>query len=120
MSTGFGKGLLVLALVTASAARAEDTNWVTQSNANAAPLLEVMARYAPETAAAFGVEGHDSEVLDLEPGYDTRFEADLAQGRRASWNPGSPRPPIRAFARTCRSCWRRPGTRATRRSSTGG
>jgi Bacterial protein of unknown function (DUF885) len=79
MSTGFGKGLLLLALVTASAARAEDANWVTQSNANAAPLLEVMARYAPETAAAFGVEGHDSEVLDLEPGYDTRFEADLAK-----------------------------------------
>src|SRR4026207_702235 len=79
MSTGFGKGLLILALVTASPARAEDTSWVTQSNANAAPLLEVMARYAPETAAAFGVEGHDSEVLDLEPGYDTRFEADVAK-----------------------------------------
>ena len=79
MSTGFGKGLLILALLTVSSAGAEDTSWVTQSNANAAPLLEVMARYAPETAAAFGVEGHDSEVLDLEPGYDTRFEADLAK-----------------------------------------
>ena len=78
MSTGFGKGLLVIALATASAARAEDTNWVTQSNANAAPLLEVMARYAPETAAAFGVEGHDSEVLDLEPGYLSQAKAAAA------------------------------------------
>ena len=59
MSTGFRKGLLVLALVTASASGADDTNWVAKSNANAAPLLEVMARYAPETAAAYGVEGDE-------------------------------------------------------------
>jgi uncharacterized protein (DUF885 family) len=79
MSMWFGKGLLVVALAAMASANAEDAGWVAQSNANAEPLLTVMARYAPETAAAFGVEGHDSEVLDLKPGYDTRFEADLAK-----------------------------------------
>jgi len=79
MSIGFRKGLLVLAFAAAASAHAQDAGWVAQSNANAEPVLAVMARYAPETAAAFGVEGHDSEVLDLKPGYDTRFEADLAK-----------------------------------------
>ena len=78
MVTGFIRSVLALLLVAASAAQAADGDWVAQSNANAAPLLTVLARYAPETAAALGVEGHDTEVLDLKPGYDTRFEADLA------------------------------------------
>jgi hypothetical protein len=79
MSTGFRNGLLPLTLLVASVAQADDRGWVEQSNANARPLLEVMARYAPETAASFGVEGHDSEVRDLKPGYDTRLEGDLAK-----------------------------------------
>ncbi len=78
MAITVNRGWLVALVLMASGVQAADTDWVAQSNANAAPLLEVMARYAPETAAAFGVEGHDTEVLDLKPGYDTRFEADLA------------------------------------------
>ena len=79
MKSGFTTGVVAVLLFGAAlAGRAEDTNWVEESNANAAPLLDVLARYAPETAAAYGVEGHDTEVLDLKPGYDTRFEADLA------------------------------------------
>jgi hypothetical protein len=34
-------------------------------------------KYAPETAAALGVEGHDSEVRDLKPDNVRRQEADL-------------------------------------------
>jgi hypothetical protein len=52
--------------------------WVVRSNANATPLLEVLAKYAPETAAALGVEGFDAEVFDLRPRNAERFEADLA------------------------------------------
>jgi len=38
-----------------------------------------MAKYAPETAAALGVEGFDAEVFDLKPQNDLRFEADAAR-----------------------------------------
>jgi hypothetical protein len=65
----------ILVSVHLSPAQAED--WVARSNANATPLLDVLARYAPESAAALGVEGHDAEILDLGPGNDTRFEADI-------------------------------------------
>ncbi|MFO1457297.1 MAG: DUF885 domain-containing protein [Steroidobacteraceae bacterium] len=58
---------------------AADLAWVGRSNANAAPLLEVMARYQPETTASLGVEGHDADVFDLRPDYDRRFEADLGK-----------------------------------------
>ncbi len=51
--------------------------WITASNAQAAGLLEVIVKYAPETAAALGVEGHDSEVRDLKPDNVRRQEADL-------------------------------------------
>ena len=60
----------------ANAAGADAPAWITESNANAQPLLEVMAKYNPETAAALGVDGHDGDVADLKPGNDTRFEAD--------------------------------------------
>lgn len=78
MALVVNRGWLVALVLATTEVCAADADWVAQSNANAAPLLEVMARYAPETAAAFGVEGHDTEILDLEPGYDTRFETDLA------------------------------------------
>ena len=51
--------------------------WVTASNARAAGLLEVIAKYTPENAAALGVEGHDGEVRDLKPDNVRRQEADL-------------------------------------------
>jgi uncharacterized protein DUF885 len=51
--------------------------WITASNAHAAALLEVIAKYTPENAAALGVEGHDGEVRDLKPDNVRRQEADL-------------------------------------------
>jgi hypothetical protein len=51
--------------------------WITASNRQAAGLLDVIAKYRPETAAALGVEGHDGEVLDLKPDNVRRQEADL-------------------------------------------
>ena len=53
--------------------------WVRQSNAHAQALLDVMARYTPETAAGYGVEGHDTEVMDLQPGWQVRREQELVQ-----------------------------------------
>ena len=67
--------LMGLTLISGTTFAADD--WLAQSNANAQPLLDLMARYMPESAAALGVEGHDSDVFDLKPRYDERFEADL-------------------------------------------
>jgi tRNA isopentenyl-2-thiomethyl-A-37 hydroxylase MiaE len=63
------------ALVSTTALAADD--WLAQSNANAQPLLDTMALYAPEAASSLGVEGHDEKVFDLKPRYDERLEADL-------------------------------------------
>jgi len=70
--------IAALLFATSTLATAEQ-DWVERSNANAEPLLQVMAKYAPETAAALGVEGFDAEVFDLKPQNDLRFEADAVR-----------------------------------------
>jgi len=78
------RALLAVALLTpawitlAAPSEAPAQDWVARSNANAQPLLQVLATYAPESAAALGVEGYDAEIFDLKPANDERFEADLA------------------------------------------
>jgi hypothetical protein len=58
-------------------ANAADTSWIEESNRHAGVLLEVMARYSPETAASVGVEGYDDKVFDLKPGLVERQGQDL-------------------------------------------
>lgn len=64
--------LCLLLPVVASAATPD---WVERSNRNAAVLLEVMARFSPETAAQLGVDGYDEAVVDLEPRVYERSQA---------------------------------------------
>lgn len=75
----FIRTLLLALLLPISTAPAADLAWVGRSNANAQPLLDVMARYQPEAAASLGVDGHDADIFDLRPDYDRRFEADLGK-----------------------------------------
>jgi len=70
------KAAAVAALVFATTAQAAEPAWIAESNANAQPLLELLAKYVPEAASNWGVDGHDAEVTDLKPGVDQRFEAD--------------------------------------------
>lgn len=70
--------LLLTSLLATGPVSAAEPDWVARSNANAQPLLEVLAKYGPESAAALGVEGYDAEIFDLKPGNDERFEADVA------------------------------------------
>ena len=72
----FRAAVLITALV-APAAFAAEPSWVEESNRHAQILLDVMARYNAEGAASFGVEGHDSEIVDLKPRFSERQEADL-------------------------------------------
>jgi hypothetical protein len=46
-------------------APAPTPEWVQHSNQNSALLLNVLARFSPESASRFGVEGHDSDITTL-------------------------------------------------------
>jgi hypothetical protein len=72
----FRAAVLIVALV-APAAFAAEPSWIEASNRHAQILLDVMARYNAESAASLGVEGHDSEIVDLKPRFSERQEADL-------------------------------------------
>ena len=69
---------LIAAFLVLPATQAAEAEWIAESNRHTQVLLEVLARYQPETAAGLGLEQYDREVFDLKPGYDERSEADLA------------------------------------------
>jgi hypothetical protein len=69
--------LLVGTLAIASA-HAADPAWITESNSHTQLLLEVNARYQPESAADLGLEQYDRLIIDLKPKFEERLEADLA------------------------------------------
>ena len=74
------RALVALAVFSVTfCAVAADTQWIDESNRHADVLLEVMARYAPESAASLGVEGYDSNVFDLKPRLVERQDADLLE-----------------------------------------
>jgi uncharacterized protein (DUF885 family) len=54
----------------------EPPQWVVQSNANAQPVLEYLARYTPEYGTRIGLEQFDLGVIDLKSGYRERYEAE--------------------------------------------
>lgn len=59
----------VLATLLAAAlslpAVAAEPAWVTKSNDNAKVLLNVMAKYSPESASTLGVDGYDEQITDM-------------------------------------------------------
>ncbi|MGX4642957.1 DUF885 domain-containing protein [Massilia sp. SYSU DXS3249] len=55
---------LIVAALSLPAAAAEPA-WVTKSNTNAKVLLNVLAKYSPESASNLGVEGYDEQIVDL-------------------------------------------------------
>ena len=70
--------LFVSVLSITSAAQAAEAAWITESNQHTQVLLEVNARYQPESAADLGLTQYDRLIIDLKPKFDERFEADLA------------------------------------------
>ncbi|MFC5458588.1 DUF885 domain-containing protein [Massilia niabensis] len=44
---------------------AAEPAWVTKSNTNARVLLNVLAKYSPESASNLGVDGYDEQIMDL-------------------------------------------------------
>ena len=69
--------LLAAAALLVPAAQSAEAEWITESNQHTQVLLEVLARYAPETAANLGLEQYDRGISDLKPGVAERLIADL-------------------------------------------
>jgi hypothetical protein len=70
--------LIVTSICTATSAwAANEPDWIEESNRQAVALLNVTAKYVPEQAAVFGVDGHDGDVFDAKPDVVHRQEADL-------------------------------------------
>lgn len=59
--------LLLTALACLPVSATASADWVEASNGHARLLLDLIARFAPEQAAALGVDGLDEEVFDLRP-----------------------------------------------------
>ncbi|HEX2572110.1 MAG TPA: DUF885 domain-containing protein [Polyangia bacterium] len=53
--------------------------WVERSNAHAQVLLQVIARFHPETAGEYGVMGLDEKIIDLGPGSVARYQKALEE-----------------------------------------
>jgi hypothetical protein len=59
--------LSCLMLAAALVSGADSPGWVSKSNQNARVLLEITARYYPESAGQSGVSGLDDKIIDLKP-----------------------------------------------------
>ncbi|HXP01864.1 MAG TPA: DUF885 family protein, partial [Luteibacter sp.] len=55
--------------------------WIARSNADAQALLDVTARFSPESATDIGVKGFDEKTVDLGPDVDKRQRAALVEVR---------------------------------------
>lgn len=70
--------------LTIGAAQAQDTkpaDWIARSNADAQTLLDITARFSPETATDIGVKGYDEKTADLGPDADKRQREALVAAR---------------------------------------
>jgi len=72
---------LLVPLIAAVAWAQAPPAWVEKSNQNAQLLIEILARYAPEDAAAEGARGFDEQISSASPDEPERFRRDLAVAR---------------------------------------
>ena len=56
-----------LMLTAALVSGADSPGWVSKSNQNAQVLLDIGARYYPESAGQYGMSGLDDKIIDLTP-----------------------------------------------------
>jgi hypothetical protein len=69
--------MVCLCAVFGTARPAVEQAWVTRSNANAQLLLNVQAKYSPESASRIGVDGYDEAIRDLSRDQSEPMMADL-------------------------------------------
>ena len=56
--------------------------WVVESDRHTKVLLEIMAKYNPESAAYFGLEGLDENIFDVKPDFTEREKTDYLQAKK--------------------------------------
>jgi hypothetical protein len=82
-------------LIASTGAGATDLPWVARSNDNAKLLLDVLAKYSPETASRIGVNGYDEAITDLRTDQYERqksdFGAAIAEYRRRAADETDPK-----------------------------
>src|SRR5688572_17582021 len=72
--------MLCLLLVTLhGSALARGAEWVKLSNAEAQPVLNLLAKYSPEAAGHYGLDQYDKDVIDLSPNLYERSQADTRE-----------------------------------------
>jgi uncharacterized protein (DUF885 family) len=69
---------LLYGLFASALAHATEAPWVARSNENAKVLLQVLAKYSPESASQIGVDGFDEAIVDLSHDQFDAQQADLA------------------------------------------
>ncbi|MCZ6810204.1 MAG: DUF885 domain-containing protein [Proteobacteria bacterium] len=69
-------GFAASAVSLPGATSANGIDWVEKSNTHAQIVLEAVAKFNPESAAAIGVDGLDEEIRDLKP---ERYQRELAE-----------------------------------------
>ena len=65
--------IILSILLLQSFSNAQETpQWITESNRHTQLLLDIMAKFNPEAAARFGIDGIDEQIFDLNPGFNKR------------------------------------------------
>ena len=67
----------LLGCLAATLAAADPAPWIATSNKAAEALLDVQAKYAPESASGLGLERYDAQIFDIRPHTVERQNADL-------------------------------------------
>jgi uncharacterized protein (DUF885 family) len=77
MTDSMRMGLVTAVVCIAIAGHAGDMpDWVQKSNQAAKPLLEYIAKYAPENGSSIGIDQADESVMDLKPNLYARSKED--------------------------------------------
>ena len=71
--------LSATALLALSATAHSQSAWIEESNRHSGLVLDLLARYNPETAAGLGVDGYDEMILDLGDDLYERSKADTEE-----------------------------------------
>ena len=64
--------IILFLFVQSNSLAQEKPQWITESNKHTQLLLDIMAKFNPEAAARYGIEGIDEQIFDINPGFIER------------------------------------------------
>jgi uncharacterized protein DUF885 len=76
------KSILFIIILFQSISFAQETpQWIAESNKHTQLLLDIMAKFNPESAARYGIDGIDEQIFDVNPGFIERNDAAYAEAK---------------------------------------